>query len=138
VNYDFNPLSSPIESKSKWDLLMWPYENNWGFNLYKYLIINEQFLKGTEKCIDKWYMEKTGKDYKTHKSYLWGHFSKEKTDQWDTTWEFIKDDPEDPLGGFYKDTTTGQTLWLCPLWTMMWGEKPDTLYITWKPDDDPN
>lgn len=136
MNYDFNPLSTPIEAQKEWNLLLWPYEENWAFNLYKYLIINEQFLKGTEKCIGHWYKKKSGKDYTSHRTYLRANFSKEKPTKYDTTWEYTAEDKDDPMAAFYTDTKTGQKLWLCPLWTLMWGEKPNRLYCSFTPDDD--
>lgn len=136
--YDFNPLSSCIEIKPKqaWKLLTWPYEANWAFNLYKYLIINEQFLKGTQECLDHWYFLKTGKTTKSHLSYQWAMFAKEEPEEYDTTWTYKGEDPEDPKAAYYIDSTTGHTLWLCPLWTAMWGEKPKKLFCSFEPCDD--
>lgn len=137
MSYGFNSLhdAHAIQSKDRWDLLLWAYEENWAFNLLKYFIINEQFLNGTEKALDWWYFNGSGRSTKSHRSYLRASFSREEFEGWETTWEFIKDDENDSAAGFYIDTKTGHKLWLCALWAEMWGGKAEKLYCSFKAED---
>ena len=118
-----------IIPQDKWDLYTFKIGEYWGFNLLEYCITNEIFCWGTEDSITELFKLKFGKD-PNWGSDLMIHFSKDQPEDYITTWEFIEPYPSDPNSGYYTCTTTGLTIWLCELWTNMWGGFPQTLYLT--------
>jgi hypothetical protein len=118
----------PIKPKDEWHLSAFTYGPEWAFNLLEYSIINEQFCRGTELALDDLYQMRF-KEERNWGSDMALHFYKDPPNDFISTWEFLHEDPNYPDAGIYLDTASGKELWLCPLWTKMWGGFPTTLYL---------
>jgi len=118
----------PIQSKDEWHLFTYAWGAEWAFNLLEYCITNEQFCRGTEHALDDLYKLRF-KEERNWNSEMTLHFYMDPPEDFLTTWEFLHEDPNYPDAGIYLDTASGKQLWLCPLWTKMWGGFPNTLYL---------
>lgn len=128
--YDYNTIGIPIIPQDTWEIIITPYGidwdgsiKEWSFCLPEFMITNEQFTNGTQYCLTKWFKTLTGKN-PTHKSYMKMEMSTKPIKDGTTKWTYLSGCSK-PMGSWFEDST-GSNLWLCPLWTMMWGGNPDT------------
>ena len=127
-------LTKPLPKKQmipqdSWQLYIFTYSDWWAFNLLDYCITNEIFCCGTETALTELYKLQFGKEAGWSADMII-KFTTEPQDNAITTWSFIEDDANDPNAGYYLDSATGMKMWLCELWSNMWGNKPPILYLT--------
>lgn len=121
-----------IIPQALWKLYTFTFGEFWAFNLLEYTITNEAFCCGTEDALTELYKLRFGKD-KGWSADMNITFSLAPQENAISTWDFIEIDPRDPRAGYYLDTTTGLRIWLCELWTNMWGEHPQQLFLSIDP-----
>ena len=144
MNYDFNPksLMTALPAKDEWTFTTYPYgitwdgePMEWAFCLSEYFIINEQFTNGTQECLTHWFKTLNQKS-PNHDSILKMKMSTKPNAKAQTKWilhptmntkKHLKNYPAKT--SYYQDAETGQTLWLCPMWSDCWGGTPSEIFI---------
>lgn len=116
-------------STTEWTLELTKHSSSvWCFSEPTYGIINESLCNGTELCIDEWFLKLTGKTPQEGDKLTVTISKTELTDS-DTEWVWCNAYEGWSGSNVYKDTKTGQTVWLCPLLQVLYKGVPKKLWI---------
>ena len=98
--------------KDSYAWYIYKYGADWAFMMERHMKINEQLTGGTEKSLDWWYKQLSGKE-PTHESGMYMTISTQKTFHPTTWWKLKGEDPDRPDSHWYIDRTNGMRCWLC-------------------------
>jgi hypothetical protein len=104
----------------------------WVFSLPQFLTFNESLCNGTEKVMDYWYTQLSGKEPVTG-SKLKVVVSKVEQLNWTTKVNWLYEDPLWTESNYYYDTKSNMDLWLCPYVQVLFKEVPESMWLTLTP-----
>ena len=127
-------IIKPItKTKKSWKMPVYKGDKDWYMNIPILMTWKESLTGGTEKCLDWWYKEKTGKDPIPGESKFTLTLSKTHSGDVDT---ILKMEPKEFYscwtGGddsYYYDPISKITCWLCPYLPWLMDGTPKYLYI---------
>ena len=127
-------VTNLVPKKKTWTLTVFKCDDGkWMFH-YPPFIWNEGLVNGTEKVLDHWYKQMHQKD-STPGDKMKMTVSTEEMTEYTTTVLYIQDDPMWMDSTEYMDTKTDLTVWLCPVLQVMFGYKPDKMWVMFEPTD---
>jgi len=121
-----------VPKKNTWNLTCTrDYSGVWSFNIFP-VIFNEPLVGGTEKTVDYFYKQLTGKKPDSGDRAKLTVSTRKLQGTYTTT---LKHHHRDSYGGgnTYIDQITGMSCWLCPVSQLLFGKVPATIYVTVKP-----
>ena len=125
-------IEKALPDKKSWTLTAFKCESGiWAFHLPQYLIFNEALANGTEKALDFWFEHLHGLDAQPGDK-LKLTLSSQQLDEYTTKALYIQDDPTWLEASEYYDTEAEMALWLCPMLQLMFGEKPEKMWMQLK------
>jgi hypothetical protein len=108
----------------------------WYFNLPQYLTFNEWLCNGTEVVVSYYYKKLTGK-FPDKNSKMSMVVSSKQLQEFTTKVTFLYDDPYNTDSSVYLDSQSYPDLttdvWLCPYLQLLFGEKPEKLWLKFNP-----
>lgn len=125
-------IEKALPKKNTWTLNAFKCESGtWAFHLPQYLIFNEGLANGTEQALNYWFEHLYGLDAKPGDK-LQLTLSSLPLKEYTTKALYIQDDPTWLAASEYYDTEAGMPLWLCPMLQLMFGEKPEKMWLQLK------
>lgn len=127
-----------VTVKDTWQLeLMYNDKQKvWYFNLPQYLTFNEWLCNGTEVVVSYYYEKLTGK-FPDKNSKMKMLVSSKQLEKFTTKVSYLYDDPYSTESSVYLDSQSFPDLeadvWLCPYLQLLFGEKPETLWLLFTP-----
>ena len=114
-----------------------PSSRIWIFDYDDYDLVDEGLMNGTEEALSIWYEELTGIDPvsegRGEMELTVTDVAPEDSEKYQTSLRFIADDAEWPEASRYLDEVTLIECWLCPVCQLLFGEKPQKLWVHFQP-----
>ena len=106
-----NPWNCTKKDTYSW--YIFKYGTDWVFHMPRHMKINEQLTGGTEKSLDWWFKQLSGKE-PTHEAGMYMTITRKEGLFIPTAWwKLAGEDPDRPDSHWYIDRTTGMRCWLC-------------------------
>lgn len=126
-------LIKKIGDKDTWTLDCYKKGVFWAFDLPWLLTYGELLCGGTEKDLDSWFFELTGKCPEEGDTLKLTVSSKASVG-YSTKLLLLKEDFSCKDSTYYLDVVTKLECWLCPYLKFLFGAAPDALYVTFDLD----
>lgn len=126
-------IASLIKPKDEYELkIFWSEKDQyWIFHMPPF-IWNEGLLGGTELALNFWYQKLSGQPAKQG-SKMKLKLTSFEPKQWDAKAYYIQDDPIWMEASEYWEPESKHQLWLCPMLQILFGSKPEWLWIGFQP-----